>query len=132
MKRFGALSTLQIRYLLKKFIKKRSTFVCAIDQLKYITGDEFSIVFNNEEHYKPGMHWIGLHKVKNSNVLELFDTFNFPIDFYGEKLLKFINQQNCKIKTIPYQIQSNTSMMCGYMSIYFLVKRNQGKHNKTF
>lgn len=72
MKRFSALSTLQVRYLLRKYVKHQKTYVCAIDQLKYINEKHFNIVINNEEHDKPGMHWIGLKKKSGLKILRSF------------------------------------------------------------
>jgi len=126
MKKFSALNTLQLRYLLRKLIKKARTYVVAIDQLKFIKEKSFAVVLNNQESNEAGLHWIALYKARNSREIEMFDSFGLPLKFYGKAITNFAVRQNARIRRNSRQIQSNYSMMCGYMSVYFLVLRSKG------
>lgn len=126
MKRFSALSTLQLRYLLRKMLATNNTFVCAIDQLKLIDKSSFAVVFNNQKSNQPGMHWCALYKDKYSSTIELFDSFALPLSFFGPAIRTFVKKQNARLVKNTFQIQHIDSMMCGYIAIYFLVKRSKG------
>lgn len=126
MKRFTALSTLQIRFLLKKMIRKYPVFVVAIDQLKYIKARRFAIVLNNEPHYMAGMHWIALYKGSKSRTLEIFCSYGVLAQNYGKEITEFAKLHNLHIVQNTERFQAQNSMMCGYFSLYFLFFRNKG------
>lgn len=126
MKKFSALSTQQIRYLLIKYIKRKKCFVCAIDQLKLIKREQDGSlcgVINNEKKYQSGMHWLALYVAPKSNILEIFDSFAIPLKFYGKTIQNFAKKHKLNIVTNNFRVQSFKSVMCGYFSIFFLVNR---------
>jgi len=126
MKRFSALSSLQLRYLLKRLCRKIPTFVIAIDQLRYIKEDTFAVVVNNETSDLPGMHWIALFKSSRTSDLEVLDSYAFPLNFYGSRIQRLANRMKVGIKKNNFKIQTDNSMMCGYISLYFLILRQKG------
>lgn len=132
MKRFLALSTIQIRFLLKKFIPRENIYVCAIDQLNLINKSSFSIVVNNQEQYLSGQHWLALRKNRNSNTLEVFDSFAMDLNFYGSRIQQFAKRHHLKIVKNNESIQKPTSLLCGYFSVMFLIKRSKGMPFEEF
>lgn len=126
MRKFSALSTIQLRYLLKSFLKTLHVYVLAIDQIRFINKLSFACVFNVEPHYMPGIHWVAMYKAKNSIELELFCSFGVPSNLYGSQIRQLAKRLGLKIVENPYQVQSNTSLLCGYFCVMFLFYREQG------
>jgi len=126
MKKFSALSTFQLRYLLKKMKTSISTYVGAIDQLKLIQKNQFAAIINNEKSNEPGMHWIALYKSSPRSNVEIFDSFALPLSFYGSELQKFAKRFKVGIRKNTFQIQSFRLVLCGYISIFFLSMRIKG------
>lgn len=126
MKKFSSLSTVQIRYILKKYIPKRKVFVGASDELK-LFPKALVCVINSDPSTSKGLHWIALYDKPGSKTLEVFDSFGLPIVFYGDFITNFAKQHNLKIRSHQSQIQQNNSSMCGYFSAFFLILRERGK-----
>lgn len=115
----------QLRYCLTRSVEGY-TAVCAIDQLKYIRSESFSIIVNNEPSTSPGMHWIALHKPQHANVVEFFDSFALPTKFYGKEIQCFLQKNGTYVETSTAQYQSDLSNVCGNFCLYFLVLRSKG------
>lgn len=130
MKRFTALSTHQLRFLGRKLCK-RPVQVGAVDELKHFKRPIYGIL-NIQESHMPGLHWIAILWEKNSNILEVFDSFGFGPSGYSDFIAKFAKNHGLKIKYNPNQYQSDYSVLCGYYSILFLRNRIRGITYENF
>ena len=119
------MDSFQLRYALVKAIKGH-VGVCAINQLKSINFNSFSIICNNEPDTEVGMHWLAFYKDESSECVEFFDSFAMPIDFYGEEFSKFCTRKGKILQTSKVQLQSNQSSLCGNYCLYFLIHRSRG------
>ena len=68
-------------------------------------------VINLDEYPDVGTHWIALY-CKNIEIT-YFDSFG--VEHVPKEIEKFISRKN--IKTNIFRIQSNNSIMCGYICI---------------
>ena len=85
----------------------------AKDQIFLIENNK-SIIMNLQNSNQPGRHWVALKRVKNS--IFIFDSFGIgylPIGIF--KVYK-----NFKIITNMYQIQDNSSNLCGMFCVLFI------------
>lgn len=113
----------QLRYALLCSIEG-FTAVCAIDQLKLIKEDSFSVICNNQTSTEPGMHWVCFRKSKGTDLVEYFDSFALPINMYPKRMLSFCRERGKSIKYSQIQYQSNFSDACGDYCLNFLIKRS--------
>ena len=79
------------------------------DNLPKITK-KGAYVINLDEHENTGTHWIALF-VKTNEVI-YFDSFG--IEYIPKEIIKFIGNNNKKIKANIFRIQAYDSIMCGY------------------
>lgn len=114
----------EIRHILNIIIpSKFDTGVYASDQLENLRSDNIAIIFNSDESYKPGTHWLGLFKNEREKTIEFFDSYGMNINFYSSYLEKFM-LKNYKISRVnKFQLQSNFSEVCGQYCLYFLFNR---------
>ena len=101
--------------------------VCASNQLEYIniTKKPICIIVNSDIIDKPGSHWSSIY-------IDKFGEFQYCCS-YGQAPTEnsiFISnffQLHCKTFLQNTRvIQSETSTICGGISVYFLIKRQQG------
>lgn len=124
MKRFVALSTLQLRYLGQKLIKKKIQ-TGASNEIALFIRPIYGVV-NIQPAHLPGLHWIAVLLKKKAKVLEIFDSFGFAVNSYGGFISKFAKSRNLKLQYNKMQYQSNNSLLCGYYALFFLNKRLRG------
>lgn len=129
MKKFVALSTVHLRLLLKKILKTKHFQVGAIDELKYFDFPITAII-NIQPSNLEGLHWIALFFNKQNNTIEVFDTFG--LNYYGKYIEEFAKKHSLHIVSNNNVYQTNTSLLCGYFSIYFLKQRLNGVSFKDF
>lgn len=125
MKQFRALSTFQIRFLLKRFIRKKECYVGASDQLQHFPKHVSAIV-NNMDSSSEGEHWLAIYSDPVINQVEVWDSYGIHPQFYGSFLTSFSRKNRMKLVYHSAFLQSPRSSMCGYFSVYFLVMRNRG------
>ena len=117
----------ELRNILDVFVPKSFvTGVYASDQLNFIKSPQFAVVFNNESSKFGGMHWLAMWKSKDTNVIQFFDSFAMPLDFYAPSIADFIRKNSGAVVSSCQQIQSDFSEVCGQFCIYFLAKRISG------
>ena len=114
------MDSVQLRYALLNSLKIPIA-VCAKDQLKQITYANFAIICNNQFSYEVGQHWLAFYK--QNDVVEFFDSFGMPIEFYGPEFKKFVTKHGKNEIQSQSQFQSNASNLCGGYCLYFLIKR---------
>lgn len=123
MKTFKALSTLELRYLLQKHTSNIEFYVLAIDEIKHIKSKRFLAIVNNRRKNESGQHWVAMFKKNNSSTIEFFDSLAMPFTFYGREISDYVTSNNYKLKRNTIRFQSFTSLLCGYMCVYFLTIR---------
>lgn len=122
-----ALNTSQIRSVLNQIIPSTiKSDVYAADELKFVKGNQFAIVVNSDRAELPGQHWLAIYKDKNSRVMEFFDSFAIPIEFYDNNFVKFLRERFASVKCSNLQLQSLESECCGQFCLYFLYYRVNG------
>jgi len=120
------MDSLQLRYALLKHIKNKHVGVYASDQLKYITEKDFAVISNSSPSNEKGMHWIAFFVSRNvPNTIEMFDSYGMTPMFYNNDINQFIKRFKI-VKRISVQFQSNTSMVCGNFSLFYLINRSRG------
>ena len=99
----------------------------AEDQLKNLSLTSFPcfLIVNIDSSNMGGSHWIGLGIFKDT--LEIFDPLGFNILNWPRiptGLLDFLHNfsRSRKVKILP-RIQSDSSMLCGIFSIYYVIRR---------
>lgn len=126
MKKFSSLTTFQLRYLLLQLCPNKKHFVCAIDELKDVHVSYQGGIINNQTKREGGLHWLALYIDRKKGYLEVFDSFSLPLQFYGTRIQRFANRNGLKIRRTPFRTQSQSSVMCGYFSVYYLTLRSHG------
>lgn len=116
----------QLRYALLETLPMY-TAVCAKDQLVDIKKKSFAVICNNQKSTESGMHWTGFFKTDGSNVVEFFDSFAMPLEFYGSEFVEFCSKFSGKVRISTNQFQSNESDYCGNYCLYFLIQRSRCK-----
>jgi hypothetical protein len=102
--------------LCKKFLGKNFLGVFPSDVLPRSNKTIQSIIFNLSKHNESGSHFIAIFKT--SRKVFYFDSFGK--DCSNENIKKFILNFKLKIENNTFQIQNNTSSLCGYYCFYFL------------
>ena len=83
------------------------------------------LIVNIDSSHMDGSHWIGLGIFKDA--LEIFDPLGFNILNWPRipcGLLDFLHNfsRSRNVKILP-RIQSDSSMLCGIFSIYYVIRR---------
>lgn len=121
------MNTTEIRKILNAAIDVRyTTEVLACDQLHLVKSNEFALIINSDTSDKPGTHWLALFKEASNDIIEFFDSFSMPVEFYNPHILKFINERCNYLNQSRIQIQSNLSTTCGHFCIFYLIQRTRG------
>jgi len=102
------------------------TGVFACDELDCVTTSKFAIVLNSEDSTQPGLHWLALFKEANSDIVERWDSYSMPINFYSPVIKNFMISKAKYEKHSINQFQSNYSIVCGEFCLYFLANRTLG------
>jgi hypothetical protein len=104
------------------------TGVFACDQLNHIRSDQFAFIFNSDTSEKDGTHWLALFKDSDSSIVDFFDSFGKPIQYYANSkfILNFVKNKATSVNRSNLQIQSNWSEDCGQHCLFFLINRVQG------
>src|SRR5690348_15687689 len=112
----------QLRKILHQFVPL--TFddqVLASDQLDFIRKKKFAVILNSDTSKENGMHWLGLFKESEDvNIVEFFDSFGMPIEFYSPHLKRFLLIRRYDVLHNFKPLQSMNSEVCGQYCIYFL------------
>lgn len=125
MRKFVALSTIHIRFILRKLLKHKRFQVGAIDDIDLFTYPFISIV-NTDISTLSGTHWIAFYINSQKQCLELFDSFGNSGHPHFEIVKKFAARHNLQVVVNSYQLQTYKSLLCGYFCIYFLYYRSNG------
>ena len=83
-------------------------------------------VINFDEYADVGLHWIALFCKKSETVY--LDSFG--VEYVPEEIKKFIENKN--IKANIFRVESNDSIMCGYLCIGFIDFMLAGKKLTDF
>ena len=75
-------------------------------------------ILNVEPEFMGGSHWVAFFREIKSNILEFFDSYGKAPSYYGFRLPSFSKVHN------HYQMQSNTSTVCGEYCVLFLFFRS--------
>ena len=103
---------------LQKLIKKK----------KHLLG----IVFNLDEHYLPGSHWVSMFADFNKGKIYFFDSYGYEPKEEIQVLMDRLKKQN-EDRNVPTEIIRNKLKHqykyseCGMYSIYFIYSMLQGK-----
>ena len=117
----------QIRKALSVFIPHTfETGVYACDELFEISTSSFAVVFNSDKASLPGTHWLALFKHSGSSIIEWFDSFSLPLDFYCSDVRNFVVSNSTHVRFCTQQFQSTFSDVCGDFCLYFLANRVLG------
>src|ERR1700744_4503955 len=66
--------------------------VLACDQLNLVHQQKFAIILNTDASTTPGLHWLGVFKKSaESPVVEFFDSFGLPTNFYDKQIGNFLS-----------------------------------------
>ena len=83
------------------------------------------IIFNLDSSTRPGSHWIAL-RIDRSSV-EVFDPLGFNLSYWPSIPLSLIDLLrrlgNHRKLFFSRQIQTSSSLLCGYFRIYFILIR---------
>ena len=110
-------STLRfLKYRKKAFLKARK---------------KVGIVFNLDEHYKPGSHWVSLYMDTAHGTCYFFDSCGKPPEYRIRKLIRIFARLMVasgidpvvKINKVVHQTGSTE---CGVYALYFLVTMLEG------
>jgi hypothetical protein len=102
--------------LCKQFLDKNFLGVYPSDALPQSNKPIQSVIFNLSKHDEEGSHFIAI--LKTPRKIFYFDSFGK--DCSNENIKKFILNFNIKIEYNKFQIQNDTSSLCGYYCFYFL------------
>lgn len=119
MKEFVSLRTFQLRILSKRLICQYNIQVGSADELFSFSKPMYGIV-NTHGSSLPGEHWLALVWEKNTNKLEVFDSFGFLPELYGAFIERFAKIHRLKLRHSIDQYQKPDSVMFGYYSLHFL------------
>ena len=92
----------------------------------------FGCIFNLDEHYKPGSHWVAMFADFKKGHIVYFDSYGYKPNDEISILLKRLKLQNEK-RGVPTKIIINTirhqyeNSECGMYCIYFITKMLEGK-----
>lgn len=106
----------QLVKLLQDYECLKKVFIC-ISDINRLPTDVM-------DHYpqlyiiNPGKHWVCVIFYDSSKA-KYFDSLGKPTAFYGNDLVKFIDNNSRKCSYIHRQLQSNTSDICGLYVIFF-------------
>ena len=98
---------------------------------------QFGIVFNLDEHYKGGSHWVALYVNINKGVVFFFDSYGTSPEKRIKTLMKRISDFCKKQGTTP-QVSHNSvrhqygGSECGVYSINFILRMLSGESFETF
>jgi hypothetical protein len=148
--KFKWLSTTNIVKVMKQYEKKDNTFKylgavpidfddidVGVKDLDYKKlWDEgitkLGIIFNLDEHYKDGSHWVAMFADLKSGSIEFFDSYGYKPERRIMKLMKRI-EEFCKTVGVTPKLVWNKNRHqfkdseCGVYSINFIVRRLDGE-----
>ena len=103
-----------------------------LESLKITSFPSFLIV-NIDSSQMKGSHWIAIGIFKDQ--IEIFDSLGFDIFNWARvpcTLLNFLHNLSVSRKVIVAPcIQSSTSFLCGFYSIYFVIRRLFSSFSET-
>ena len=106
----------------------------SIRKLKNKGKTKIGFIFNTDEHYKSGSHWIALFVDLENNYIYFFDSNGTKQPKQITKLIHKINNQ-CKKINIHMNITNNhnfthqhTNTECGMYCLYFIISLLTNKH----
>ncbi|CAH6421473.1 Ulp1 protease [uncultured virus] len=94
---------------------------------------KIGIVFNLDEHYKSGTHWISLYACLDSGCCYFFDSFgiepNKRIRKFMRKIANFIQNDLKKKPNVDYNRvrHQKDGYSCGVYSVSFIIKMLEGR-----
>lgn len=143
---FAWISSIDIQKVMEQYEKKYPSFLflgaVPIDfhtiypqignlRINKTKQNKIGIIFNTDESYKSGQHWISLFIDKQNKTICFFDSTG---DSPPKQVLTFINniqiQDNYQviINTKKHQMGNNA---CGIYSLFFIIERLKGKKCKS-
>ena len=89
-----------------------------LQKIKYL-----GIIFNTDDHTKPGTHWLAVFIDNNNKTIEYFDSLGHPPIKNICNFLKHFHNYNFKINRTPFQKGNNN---CGVFACYYIIQRLLG------
>ena len=94
--------------------------VYSADEVPDFTNLPSGCIVNTDASDQPGSHWVALYQDK-PGVIETFDSFGRELGTYSPHLANLAKKN--RIISQSYQLQSDTSTVCGQYCIFFLLRR---------
>ena len=93
--------------------------------------NRIGVVFNLDEHYKPGSHWVSLYTDIQTGTCFYFDSFGIPpekrIRDFIKKIAGIIQENNlepiCRYNKTRHQFGTTE---CGVYAMYFIISQLEG------
>lgn len=99
---------------------------------------KLGVVFNLDEHYEPGSHWVSLFVDNDEKLILYYDSAVNPIPNEVKRLIREIQEQGKSLDNpIEYEVIKNkyshqtTNTECGMYSLFFMITMMSGKLNKS-
>lgn len=122
------MNTLQILAALES-IPANFKGVYPADQIPRIWARPAALVFNTDDHNKPGTHWVAIYVNKEGRGL-YFDSYGYPpiIKKHAECI-----RRNCTFfEWNTFRLQNEASYVCGHYCIMFLHFMSSGLGSDVF
>ena len=117
------LSSLDLNDWIKELGIKKIRGVFSRDNLpKTIRKEECGII-NLDDFSGPGTHWVCWRNM-DENVCEYFDSFGLSMTAEVEE---YLIKSGKTLFYSPDEIQERLSVLCGYLCLYYLFERQNGK-----
>src|SRR5579885_896271 len=103
------MDTFELRKYLQVILPHQHSYVCAINQLKYVYDRELFVIVNTDIKTKAGVHWFAICKKKNQKFIDIFDSFGVNLNRYNKGLMNFIKRNGGKVRFNKLQYQTDYS-----------------------
>jgi hypothetical protein len=115
-----ALTTFDLKKTLQKDVFCRNKFKAVLPRDFLPTRVQYpsAYIVNTHPSYKRGEHWLAIYYDENGKGI-FFDSFGMSPAFYH--LEGFLNKTSKEWEYNKHQLQSFSSMACGYYCLYFIM-----------
>lgn len=131
----------QIADLMEPYAKDGFIGVVSADDIKQLIPaslefDKFGFIMNKDKKNQPGSHWVAIYcDLTDEKEINYFDSFaEEPDPIFYEQIKKLIDAHKLpiylKMKINKIVEQSNSSALCGFHAMKFLIDRFKGKEFK--
>ena len=83
----------------------------------YLLPKPCGLIINQDEHYKPGSHWVAV-KLEKYKPAYYFDSFG---SYPRKEIISFMEQNSKSWVYNKKKYQSDLSSLCGYYCLLFLI-----------